>query len=34
MTIRTQEELNIIQSWYLKHWISYRVYLELSGLPF
>lgn len=30
----TQEELKLVQEWYLKRWISYRLYLKLTQLPF
>lgn len=30
----TEQEFKIVQSWYLKHWINYKNYLSLTGLPF
>lgn len=27
-------ELDIVKEWYAKQWISYRLYLKLTGLPF
>ena len=30
----TNKDYEIVKSWYLKGWISYRCYLELTGLVF